>query len=244
MKLSYDEIEAFISEKIQPFHDKRLENLNSIQLSVLLKRKNPYLFKAKSINTAFELVKAILDAQISSSEETIFGGFLEELAIYICSNETNGYKSSAEGIDLEFERDVVRYIVSIKSGPNWGNSSQVKKMKEQFAKAKKILRTNNPTINIVCINGCCYGKDEKSDKGDYFKYCGQRFWHFISGDESLYQEIIKPIAKKSKIKTDLFQETYDKRMNLLTSEFSKEFCDTTGGIMWDKLLEYNSGWKK
>ena len=31
------------------------------------------------------------------------------------------------GIDLEFDKDGVRYIVTIKSGPNWGNSSQIGK---------------------------------------------------------------------------------------------------------------------
>jgi len=33
--------------------------------------------------------------------------------------------------------------------------------------------------NIVAVNGCCYGRDNRPDKGDYLKYCGQRFWEFI-----------------------------------------------------------------
>ena len=31
-----------------------------------------------------------------------------------------------------------------------------------------------------------YGRVNKPDRGDYFKYCGQRFWEFISGDTNLY----------------------------------------------------------
>lgn len=50
-------------------------------------------------------------------------------------------KSAAEGVDLEFNKDGKKYLVSIKSGPNWGNSSQIKKMIDNFNKAKNI--TNN-----------------------------------------------------------------------------------------------------
>ena len=67
-------------------------------------------------------MKTILDAHLSSQEEGIFGGFLEELAVFICGRVYRGKKSSAEGIDLEFEKDGTSYLVSIKSGPNWGNS--------------------------------------------------------------------------------------------------------------------------
>jgi len=81
----------------------------------------------------------------------------------------NGNKSAAEGIDLEFDADGVKYIVSIKSGPNWGNSSQIKKMKDNFNKAKRILRTSHSTMNIIAVNGCCYGKNTKPDKGEYQK---------------------------------------------------------------------------
>ena len=28
--------------------------------------------------------------------------------------------------------------------------------------------------------------DRNPDKGEYFKYCGQEFWNFISGEKNLY----------------------------------------------------------
>ncbi|MFQ5560028.1 MAG: PmeII family type II restriction endonuclease, partial [Nitrospinota bacterium] len=84
------------------------------------------------MTTAGDFIKTILDAHLSSQEETLFGGFLEGLAIYICNQVYQGNKSSAEGIDLEFEKDSSKYIVSIKSGPHWGNSSQIKKMQDNF----------------------------------------------------------------------------------------------------------------
>ncbi|MGP1438089.1 MAG: PmeII family type II restriction endonuclease [Treponema sp.] len=114
-------------KNISSFHIARIESLNNMSLSKILKRKNPYLFKAKNILTASEIVTNFLDAHISSSEETIFGDWLEGLAIFINSKVYDGYKSGIRGIDLEFDNKGIRYILSIKSGPNWGNSSQVKK---------------------------------------------------------------------------------------------------------------------
>ncbi|MBK9229145.1 MAG: cytosolic protein, partial [Ignavibacteria bacterium] len=158
------------------FHKKRIQSLDSLKLSAVLRRKNPYLFKAKYVLTAEQIIKGIVDAHISSSEEGIFGDWLEGLAIFINGKTLGGRKSGITGVDLEFDQNGIRYIVTIKSGPNWGNSSQMKKMVSDFKTAIKTLRTSNSKLNIVAVNGCCYGKDNKPDKVEYYKYCGQRFW--------------------------------------------------------------------
>ncbi|MBI5676253.1 MAG: cytosolic protein [Nitrospirae bacterium] len=240
-KVTKENIIRFIEPNIQTFHKKRLDNLLALRLKKILTRKNPYLFKAKALNTAHDLVKTILDAHLSSQEEGIFGGFLEEFAIFICRSVYDGKKSSAVGIDLEFNRDQTYYIVSIKSGPNWGNSRQVSKMKDDFRKAKIILGTNTSGTKAVAVNGCCYGKNNKPDKGDYLKYCGQQFWEFISGDENLYTEIIEPLGRKAKEKNEQFSEEYAKVINKFTLEFAKEYCAADGSILWDKLVRFNSG---
>ena len=123
--ITQQEITNYIETNIQDFHQRRLDKLQELRLTNVVTRKNPYLFKTKNISTVPEFVKNILDAHLSSQEETIFGKFLEGLAVFISSQVYGGRKSAAEGIDLEFEKDSIRYIVSIKSGPNWGNSSQV-----------------------------------------------------------------------------------------------------------------------
>jgi hypothetical protein len=186
-------------------------------------------------------VKTILDAHLSTQEEGIFGGFLEELAVFICGRVYRGKKSSAEGIDLEFEKDENSYLVSIKSGPNWGNSRQIARMKDDFRRAKRIRGTNTKGIRAVAVNGCCYGKDDNPDKGDYLKFCGQRFWEFISGDENLYTDIIEPLGHKAKEKNEQFQVEYAKVINKFTLEFSKEYCAPDGSILWTKLVRFNSG---
>ena len=238
--ITQQEITDYVEANIQGFHQKRLDNLQKLKLMNVVKRKNPYLFKAKNINTAQDFVKTILDAFLLSQEEGIFGGFLEELAIFICAQVYGGQKSSAEGIDLEFEKDSIRYIVSIKSGPNWGNSSQIAKLRDNFRKAKRILSTNTSSTNVVAVNGCCYGKDRTSDKGDYLKLCGQKFWAFISGNDNLYTDIIEPLGHQAKEKNEQFMQEYAKVVNKFTFEFIGTFCDADGNILWEKIVIFNS----
>ncbi len=215
-----------------------------MKLSKILQRKNPYLFKAKYVLTANEIIKGIVDAHISSSEEGIFGDWLEGLAIFINKKVYDGWKSGISNIDMEFNNDSTRFIVNIKSGPNWGNSSQIKKLISDFKTAKKALRTSNSKLNIIAINGCCYGKDNKPDKGDYFKYCGQDFWEFISGNPDLYTKIIEPLGHKAKEKNDEFTKAYAQMINKFTKEFITDFCSSNGNIEWEKLIIFNSESKK
>ena len=173
--LALSDVSTYVEENIGTFHQKRIATLDDLSLSKVLKRKNPYLFKAKYVLTAEEIVRGLVDAHISSNEETVFGDWLEGLAIFINGKVYGGWKSGIPGVDLEFDKDGKRFIVTIKSGPNWGNSSQIAKMKSDFKTAAKTLRTSNSGIQVVVVNGCCYGKTRISDQGDYFKYCGQPF---------------------------------------------------------------------
>lgn len=242
--LQINDVTQYVKENIGNFHQKRIDCLDSLKLKTVLKKKNPYLFKAKHLLTAEQIIKGLTDAFISSNEETIFGDWMEGLAIFINQKVYNGRKSGITGIDLEFDKDGIRYIVTIKSGPHWGNSSQVAKMKADFITAKKTLRTSGSGLIVQAVNGCCYGKDNKPDKGDYFKYCGQEFWKFISGVENLYADIIEPLGYQAREKNDIFLESYAKMINKFTKEFSHDFCDNTGQILWQRLIEFNSGMKK
>jgi hypothetical protein len=195
------------------------------------------LFKAKHVETAHALVKQLLDAHLSSQEETVFGDFLEGLAIFVCQKALHGRKSNAEGIDLEFDHDGIRYIISIKSGPNWGNASQIKKMREYFRQAHKIY---GPKKHLIAVNGCCYGRDARPGKGDYQKLCGQRFWELISGDPTMYQRIIVPLGHRAKQRNDEFEKEYAKVINRFTAQFIKDFCSKDGAINWEKVVAFNS----
>jgi hypothetical protein len=242
-KLNLKDVSRYVEENIGTFHQKRIVGLNDLKLARVLSKKNPYLFKAKYVLTAQDIIKSLTDAFISSQEETIFGDWLEGLAIFINNKVYQGRKSGIPGIDLEFDKDNIRYILTIKSGPNWGNSSQIGKLVTDFKTAKKTLRTSNSKINVIAVNGCCYGKENQSDKGDYFKYCGQKFWEFISGDPELYIKIIDPLGHMAKERNDDFMKSYSQMINKFTKEFANEFCKDNGEIDWIKLVRFNSAAK-
>ncbi|BCY17211.1 hypothetical protein hrd7_10600 [Leptolinea sp. HRD-7] len=241
--VNLSDVTNYVEQHIGVFHQKRIQSVDSLKLIDVLKRKNPYLFKAKNVLTSEQIVKTLVDAHISSNEETIFGDWLEGLAIFINGQVYGGWKSGITGIDLEFDNEGFRHIVTIKSGPNWGNSSQIQKMKDDFITAQKALRTSNSKLAIKAINGCCYGRDNKPDKGDYFKYCGQRFWEFISGNAQLYLEIIEPLGHKAKERNDEFQVAYAQMINKFTRDFANNFCKENGDIDWEKLVKTNSSYR-
>ncbi len=108
-------VTEWVETHIGEFHTARINKVKSIQLEKVLKTKNPYLFKAKNIFETQVLIKLLLEAVMSSSEESIFGNWLEGLAIFINKQVYQGNKSSADGIDLEFTKDGKRYLLVIKS---------------------------------------------------------------------------------------------------------------------------------
>jgi hypothetical protein len=230
---------------ITPFYNVRLEGLQSLKLTSVLKRKNPYLFKAKNIELAGDLVKSIVDAFLSSQEETIFGNLLEGFAIYVSKTLFGGFKSDLKSVDLEFERDSIYYIVGIKSGTNWGNSDQVNRMRDNFKVAKQILHERDHA-EVVAINGCIYGKDRHPFKThvdpdkQYYKYAGQMFWHFISGDDNLYREIISPIDREARQKDETFKRAYAAKVNEMTQDFTANFMTADNQINWSKLVDFVS----
>lgn len=239
-------ITNYVEENIGSFHEKRLERLRSLKLPAVLRRKNPYLFKAKNILTAAELVKGIVDAHLSSQEETMFGDFLEALAIFVNQQVYGGIKpdpSYLNGLDLIFQRDGKLFVVEIKSGTNWGNSSQIKKMMDNFNIARAVLPRDYPGLAIVCVNGCCYGRDNQPSKtrkeGRYLKICGQEFWRLISGNDQLYIDIVDPLGHRAKARNEEFDLAYARILNKFTLEFSVAYCND-GLIDWGRLVSFVS----
>jgi len=249
-KIDYEKLNAFIaSDVIQPFYDIRLERLENVNMKNVAKRKNPYLFKAKNIETAGDLAKNILDAFLSSQEETVFGDLMENLAIHVCHEVFDG-KKAEEGkyrsVDLVFERDGQIYIVGIKSGPNWGNSDQVSTMKNNFKVAKQLMRAELGDKEYTAVNGCIYGRDNQPNKTNkidselnYLKLCGQSFWELISGDDQLYKKLIQPLDKEAKKRDDAFKDLYTKKINEITKDIVELFY-TDNNLDWDKIVDYVS----
>lgn len=248
--------EYLVNHVLAPFYAARQNKIEGLALNTILKSKNPYLFRAKNIEIAGALIKGIVDAYLSSQEETMFGNLLEGFAIHIAETLYGGFKSGFKSIDLEFQREGIYYIVGIKSGTAWGNADQITAMKTHFKEAKQKLRTEfGINGEIIAVNGCMYGRESTPFKGAtgrgvsvatidqdkaYYKYAGQDFWQFISGDENFYREMIIPIGNAAKGKDEIFQQAYSGTVNKLTQEFMERFVDPDNGIDWGKLVDFVS----
>lgn len=236
-----DAVRQYVNANIVDFHQNRIQCLEKLSLKRLL-TKNPYLFKAKNLVTTEGLITSLLDAFLSSSEEKLFGDFLEGLAIFVAEKTRGGHKSAAQGVDLEFLDDNTHYIVSIKSGPNWGNSSQHKKLAQDLNDAVIRVRQLRTGKRIQPVLGICYGKTRTAyHKSGYLKVVGQNFWYLISGNEDLYTDIIEPLGYRTREHNNAFLEQKLSLVRRFSREFLLEFCDQSGAIDWVKLVEYNSG---
>lgn len=233
-------VEDYVRNNISQFHKARINKLKSLKLEDLLKKKNPYMYKAKNINAADILVRSLASAFMSSAEEAMFGDWLEGLAIFVAGEVYDGRKSTADGIDLEMDKDGCHYVVSIKSGPKWSNSTSLKKQMEYFRKAVKVYHTSGNKVPCYAIEGCCYGR-EHSENDTRTKICGQEFWLFISGSNTLYTDIVEPLGTDAKSKNDAYQQEYDAMITKFILQFADKYCDDDGAIMWNKILEFNSG---
>lgn len=195
------------------------------------------------------MANQILSAHLSSQEETIFGNLMENLAIHICSGVYGGYKPEEKiwkSIDLIFDLEGTRFLVGIKSGPNWGNADQIAAMKRNFKIARQKVHSSGWAGEIVCVNGVMYGKDNnpfKEDTSDpersYYKLCGQEFWSHISGDDNLYTRIIAPLGETARSRDEHFQSLCVKAENRLTAEILDRFCENDE-VQWEKMVEYVS----
>jgi hypothetical protein len=240
-KLDISELNKYVNKNIVLFHEKRINRLQTLTLGKLIK-KNPYLFKAKNIESASELISGFLEALLSSSEEKMFGDFLEGMAIFIARKTRNGHKSAATGMDLEFIEENQHYLISIKSGTNWGNNSQIRKLSQDFSQARKIILQQNPQINVKNILGICYGKTRTAlSNNGYWKLVGQNFWYFISGEKNLYTDIIEPIGFEAKRHNKKFSSDKNNFLNKMTRDFIEKYCNKNGEINWNTLVEHNSG---
>jgi hypothetical protein len=239
-ELNLNDVKKFVNKNICIFHSSKLKVLESLKLKDILKKKNPYLFRAKNITIASDLISSILDAFLSSSEEKIFGDFLEELATFISGKTCQGRKSAAMGIDIEFMNKGTLYLVSVKSGPNWGNNAQQNKQQQDFQTAVRILKQTNYKLNVQPVLGICYGKTKTTFLRGYMKVAGQNFWYLISENENLYTDIIEPLGYRAKQHNDAFVKQKGKVINSFTQEFMQNFC-SNGIIDWKKLVKFNSG---
>ncbi len=172
-----------------------------------------------------------------TAEESSWG-----LPVFVAQQTSAGHKSAAPGVDLEFFNNDIHYVVSVKSGPNWGNSSQQSKLAQDLRDAVRRVKQSNHSVNVQPVLGICYGKTRTTHTSSgYLKVVGQNFWYLISESKDLYSEIIKPIGYRAREHNERFAQERGKLANRLTRKFIENYCAVSGAIDWLKLVKSNSG---
>ena len=236
----YDEqsVCAAIGAALTDFYTSLTRTLDKIDVDKILKRKNPYLYRAKGINSAGQIVDGILAAYVSSSEETLFGNcFFEPIAIVVAG----GQKAVTEGVDITVDKDNTIYSIAVKSGTSVFNADSKKRQEQNFQSAQK--RAQQARKAFFPVVGYGYGK-KKTKVGHekfYLELAGKDFWEWLTGDPEFYTKIITYMGTRPEEYAQEFEEAYSRAENRMIREFTVKYCGQDGSIDWDALIKFNSG---
>ncbi len=236
-KLSSEMLEKLIEENLNKFYESRLEKLDKLKLKTVLRRKNPYMFKALNTEKASEIVEQILMAFISSSDETVFGDkFFEPIAKKV----SGGTVSPSEGVDVTVETNDRYTVYAIKSGPNPFNSSAKKRQNDEFNSLRsRLLKLNKQFDPVLAYS---YGRkiSPPSKKKIYREIAGQAFWEELTGDSEFYIKLIRLMGVIPQVHMKKYAPQLDAALNRFTLEFTKDFCTKDGRVDWTKLVKFVS----
>lgn len=209
-----------------------LEKVVTIKPHALI-QKNPFLFRARAPENADQLAGRLIDSFLSSSEETRFGDILEEIAQIICREAKGGWKSSADGIDLEYDEGQLRTITQIKSSKNWGNNSQRKRLVSDFQSAVRTLRRGT-TMQVRCVEGICYGPSGISDLGSHIQIVGNSFWREISGWDEAGCAVFEIVGHHA---SNGLNDAVQIAREHVVSYFERSGVVSNGDLDWNRLFE-------
>lgn len=240
LNITYDEDEVFnaIGRALTEFYTALTQKLDNTKVEKILKRKNPYLYRAKGINNASQLVSGILSAYISSSEETLFGNcFFEPIALAV----SGGQKAVAEGVDITVDKNNTIYSIAVKSGTSVFNADSKKRQEQNFQSAQK--RAQQAHKAYLPVVGYGYGKKKTKEGKEkfYLELAGKDFWEWLTGDADFYTKIVGFMGARPDDYVKEFEEAYNKAENRMIREFTLKYCREDGSINWDELIKFNSG---
>lgn len=236
----YDEesVQTAVAGALKAFYQGLTNALNRIELDRVLKKKNPYLYRAKGCRSAAEIVDSILAAYVSSSEETIFGNtFFEPLALAL----SGGQKAVTEGVDITVDTGGVIYSIAVKSGTSVFNADSRKRQEQNFQAAQRRARQAHKAFFPVVGYG--YGRRRASEKRGrfYTELAGQDFWNWLTGDPDFYLKIVRCMGAKPDDCARRLDEAYARAENRMVRAFTERFCFEDGSVDWDALIRLNSG---
>jgi len=237
--MNTNQLRSLIAKSLNEFYRRRMQALGTLKLRKVLLRKNPYLYKAIGTESSTEVVEEILKAYLGASDEGLFGdAFFEPIAKAV----SGGVVAPSEGVDVAVETKDRYKAISVKSGPNPFNSSQVKRQSDEFETLRRRLTKLRKQFDPIL--GHSYGrKQTPATKAKVYRdLSGQRFWEELTGDSEFYKKLIA-LMQEEVIKShrEEYRMAYQKAVNRYVREFTVDFCEEDGSINWEKLVEMNSG---
>ena len=241
-------LEKKIAELLDAFFQKRIDKLNQLQLREKLKDKSPYLMRAIGVADASEIIEEILDAHISSSDETLFGNiFFEPLAQWVAEEAYKGHAAvvtgTTKGIDISLQHKAYVESIAVKSGVNSFNAQSKERQKQDLKEYRDRVRKLG--IAIFTVIGYCYGtKKQRIPNGsvaEVEELAGHAFWAHLTNDADFYLKIINLMKTIPALHRQTYLNAYNQAKNKFVREFSKDYTLASGDIDWDKLVKENSG---
>ncbi len=215
---------------------KGLERVNRKEISFpkLLSKCNPYELSV-NCDSIESLIEFVLTSHKQTSSKTIWGNYLETIALAISKIIINGYKSNEECTDIEWFCDGVKHYRGWKSSPKWCNADQKRavNLKENELKntedfgSYKILTSYGKTTKRITTNS-------------FVQLSGQDAWEEISNDDELYNKIMVGIELNRNIIRQFLENIYVSDREKIITWMKNNFLNDDGTINFIKINKYVS----
>lgn len=199
-----------------------LESINRKGISIpeLLGKCNPYEL-AVNCMTAEGLIDFIMQSHKQTSSKTIWGNYLESIAVRICGLTLGGFKSKEVCTDLEWSIEGKNHYRGWKSSPKWCNADQKRAVNTK--EKSMMLNENFGSFKVLTS----YGKTTKrTTTNSFIQLSGQDAWEEISGDSELYNKVMVGIHNNNNTIGQFLENIYisdrDKSIRWVTDNFINE----------------------
>jgi hypothetical protein len=180
------------------------ESVKSSEDPETLDKERNQLFLAWAYDSPADALRCDPVQKEQSSKETFFGKFIEQVSREVAlrnPNFANVDSGGTHGVDLRLveHKTKRRVLISVKSGKNWGNSSQWKQQHVEFSAAAKSHRKSYDYQHTVGIVGQAWDCSVPAIlSGSVFRIGGQAYWWYLSGgNRELCQELGVLINRKN-----------------------------------------------
>jgi hypothetical protein len=212
--------------------DRVLRNKKKFQ--TLLSKHNPYEIGI-FCNSPEEIVNFVLGSHKQTSKQTIMGYLLESIAVKICEEKMEGFKSKEECTDLEWTKDNKKHYRGFKSSPNWANADQKSRVNNKM----KELNNNEDFGTFKVLTSYGKTKKNKNNKG-FTQLSGQDAWEEFTGDSDMYNKVMKGILENKKLISQVIENIYLSDIQTAIEWVKQNFTNNDKSINFIKINQFIS----